>query len=157
MKESDLMRIGDLAGRVGMTARSLRYYEELGMIEPETKTEGGFRLYSEKQLRRIKVINYLKSLGFSLSEISQMMTIRKRERIGYKAAKEAISDLETQLSKIESKISDCVRMMKEMEESIEIIKECLGCKKESDGKSCRECKVFFSDNGLPIFTELMLR
>jgi DNA-binding transcriptional MerR regulator len=150
------MRIGDLAKRVGTTTRSLRYYEELGIIEPETKTEGGFRLYSEKQIRRIEIINHLKSLGFSLSEISKTMNMRKRKRIGDKAAKEAIGNLEIQLKRIESKISDCVRMMKEVEESIEVIKGCLGCEEESDGRSCRECDVFLSEGGLPIFTELML-
>ena len=156
MRGRDLMRIGDLAKRTGITSRSIRYYEELGMIEPEMKTEGGFRLYSESQLRRIKVIHYLKSLGFSLSEIREMMTIRKRERIGDKAAQKAIDDLKIQLGRIESEISNCVRMMKDVEKSIEIIKGCLGCEEESDGASCRECDVFSRGQALPIFTELML-
>ena len=57
------MQIGDSAIRAGVTARTIRYYEELGILEPEERTDGGFRLYSEAQLRRLLIVQSLKGLG----------------------------------------------------------------------------------------------
>ena len=59
-----MMLIGNLAERAGVSTRTIRYYEELGMIQPEERTAGGFRRYSDEQLRRLTIIDNLKSLGF---------------------------------------------------------------------------------------------
>ena len=71
-----MMQIGDLANRVGVTARTIRYYEELGLIEPEERTGGGFRLYSDAQLRRLKIIQSLKELGFDLERIRDLFLLK---------------------------------------------------------------------------------
>ena len=47
-----MMRIGDLAAKAGITTRTLRYYQELGIIEPDRRTQGGFRLYSDRSEER---------------------------------------------------------------------------------------------------------
>jgi DNA-binding transcriptional MerR regulator len=68
------MQIGEVAQRTGLTQRTLRYYESLGLLAPASRMEGGFRLYTEQDLQRLDQIVELKRLlGFSLAEIRQIM------------------------------------------------------------------------------------
>ena len=57
------MRIGDLAKRAGTTMRTIRYYEQRGLIEPARRTKGGFRLYQEEELRKLRLIKNLQLLA----------------------------------------------------------------------------------------------
>jgi DNA-binding transcriptional MerR regulator len=68
------MRIGEAALRCGLTTRTLRYYEEMGLLAPEARGSGGFRLYGEDEIKRLERIGELKNLlGFNLVEIKEIM------------------------------------------------------------------------------------
>jgi DNA-binding transcriptional MerR regulator len=67
-------QIGEVAERVGVTQRTLRFYEEKGLLRPPSRMEGGFRLYSEEDIRRVERIKQLQDLlGFTLAEIKEML------------------------------------------------------------------------------------
>ena len=67
-------QIGEVADRTGVTQRTLRFYEEKGLLTPADRMEGGFRLYSEADIGRIRLIKQLQQLlGFSLAEIKEMV------------------------------------------------------------------------------------
>jgi DNA-binding transcriptional MerR regulator len=69
-----LLQIDQVAIRTGLTKRTLRYYEEIGLLEPPTRTEGGYRLYSEADIHRVEGIKRLRTLlGFSLAEIRDLV------------------------------------------------------------------------------------
>ncbi len=68
------MRIGEIAARLGLSHRSIRHYEDEGLITPASRTPGGFRLYSMRDLQRFLFIMSLRPLGFSLEEISRFLT-----------------------------------------------------------------------------------
>src|SRR6266567_743543 len=71
---SGYSQIGEAANRAGLTQRTLRYYEELGLLKPASRMEGGFRLYSPEDMERIEYIKNLRDvLGFSLAEIKDMV------------------------------------------------------------------------------------
>ena len=68
------LQIGEAAERANLTQRTLRYYEEKGLLSPPTRLEGGFRLYSSDDMERVERIRQLKELlGFSLAEIKEML------------------------------------------------------------------------------------
>jgi DNA-binding transcriptional MerR regulator len=68
------LQIGEVAERTGVTQRALRFYEEKGLLKPPSRMEGGFRLYSEDDVRRVEQIRRLqKLLGFTLAEIKEMV------------------------------------------------------------------------------------
>ncbi len=68
------LQIGEAAERASLTQRTLRYYEEKGLLNPPTRMDGGFRLYSPEDMERIDRIRQLKELlGFSLAEIKEML------------------------------------------------------------------------------------
>ena len=69
----EYLRIEQVALRTGFTKRTLRYYEELGLLAPPTRTEGGYRLYSPEDVAHLVRIKRLKDLlGFSLKEIREI-------------------------------------------------------------------------------------
>lgn len=68
------LQIGEVADRTGVTQRTLRFYEEKGLLKPPSRLEGGFRLYSEEDVRRVEQIKQLQTLlGFTLAEIKDMV------------------------------------------------------------------------------------
>lgn len=72
--EQAYLQIGEVADRTGVTQRTLRFYEEKGLLKPPSRLEGGFRLYSEDDVRRVEQIKQLQTLlGFTLAEIKEMV------------------------------------------------------------------------------------
>jgi DNA-binding transcriptional MerR regulator len=74
MNETRRLRIGEVAERVGLSLRSVRFYEEAGLLTPDGRTEGGFRLYTESQVERLLLIKRMKPLGFSVAQMSELLT-----------------------------------------------------------------------------------
>ena len=73
-REEPLLQIGEVADRTGVTQRTLRFYEERGLLKPPTRMEGGFRLYSEDDVARVTQIRSLQNLlGLTLAEIKEMV------------------------------------------------------------------------------------
>lgn len=69
-------QIGEVAEKVGLSLRTIRYYEEMGLVSPEKRTEGGFRLYSEDEVERLALIKRMKPLGFSIQEMRELLDSR---------------------------------------------------------------------------------
>ena len=74
--------IGQVADRTGFTASALRYYEGIGLVEPATRTDAGYRLYDEMTLTRLAFIGRAKQLGCTLEEITDLVGIWDGERCG---------------------------------------------------------------------------
>jgi MerR family transcriptional regulator, copper efflux regulator len=70
-----LLQIGQVADRTGLSLRTIRFYEENGLVRPTSRTDGGFRLYSEDDVARLEVIKRMKPLGFSLEEMQELLTL----------------------------------------------------------------------------------
>lgn len=70
-----LLQIGQVAARTGLSLRTIRFYEENGLVVPTTRSAGGFRLYSDDDVARLEVIKRMKPLGFSLEEMQQLLTL----------------------------------------------------------------------------------
>ncbi len=67
-------QIGEVAERTGLSLRTIRYYEEVGLVTPATRSHGGFRLYSEVDVARLELIKRMKPLDFSLEEMRELLT-----------------------------------------------------------------------------------
>jgi DNA-binding transcriptional MerR regulator len=73
MTGRSVWKVGELAGRTGLSVRALHYYEEVGLLVPSGRTEAGHRLYSDEEVMRLQQIASLRSLGFSLAEIREFL------------------------------------------------------------------------------------
>jgi DNA-binding transcriptional MerR regulator len=112
-------RIGEAAERTGLTQRTIRYYEELGLLAPPVRTQGDFRLFSESDITRLNEISRLKQLlGFTLAEIKKIVDgeeVLVQLRSQYRATEDAAERLallddalrltDAQLDLLEAKVS----------------------------------------------------
>lgn len=69
-----VVHIGEVAERTGLSHRTIRYYEEMGLITPSGRTEGGFRLYADDDIDRLLLIKPMKPLGFTIEQIRDLLT-----------------------------------------------------------------------------------
>lgn len=67
------MQIGEVAARTELSLRTIRHYEETGLVVPSARSQGGFRLYTERDVERLMVIRRMKPLGFSLDEMRELL------------------------------------------------------------------------------------
>ncbi|MCP9829000.1 heavy metal-responsive transcriptional regulator [Synechococcus sp. Lug-A] len=107
------MKIGALAGRSGLPVKTLRYYEELGLLPAIGRSEGGFRLFAEESLRRLEFIRRLKTLGLSLEEIQGCLAV-------HDAGELPCGDIEIQLGRqierIDGQIKELRQLRKELQD-----------------------------------------
>jgi len=131
-QEQAYLQIGEVAERTGVTQRTLRFYEERGLLKPPSRLDGGFRLYSEDDVRRVEQIKRLQSLlGFTLAEIKDMVeanevkmqiraTYRKDAAVPERRAKllKAKEVTEGQVTVIRQKLSALQDMKGHLEEKL---------------------------------------
>ncbi|MEU6123881.1 MerR family transcriptional regulator [Streptomyces sp. NPDC047123] len=72
------MQIGEVAARTELSLRTIRHYEETGLVMPSARSQGGFRLYTEGDVARLMVIRRMKPLGFTLDEMRDLLTATDR-------------------------------------------------------------------------------
>ncbi|MBI4382360.1 MAG: heavy metal-responsive transcriptional regulator [candidate division NC10 bacterium] len=73
--------IGAVARQVGVSVKTIRFYEREGLLEPPARTEKGYRLYPEEAVRQLKFIRKAQLLGFSLREIQEILALRRQDKI----------------------------------------------------------------------------
>lgn len=71
---STTMHIGELAERTGLSLRTIRHYDDVGLLPATARTDGGFRVFSEDDFERLMVIKQMKPLGFSLEEMAEILS-----------------------------------------------------------------------------------
>ncbi|MFD1719950.1 MerR family transcriptional regulator [Amnibacterium endophyticum] len=71
-------RIGDVVVRTGLSHRTVRHYDELGLVRPAGRSEGGFRLYTARDVERLLLIARMKPLGYSLDEMADLLDLVDR-------------------------------------------------------------------------------
>ena len=76
LPEPRLLKIGEFARRAGTNLRTLRYYEEIGLLTPASRSKGGFRFYRESDANRLTMVQTLQGLGLHLDRICQVMSTR---------------------------------------------------------------------------------
>ena len=73
---SRTLKIGDVARETGLSIDTIRFYEKQGLLPSPSRSEGGFRLFQEKDIANLRLIRSGQSLGFSLDEIRDLLSIR---------------------------------------------------------------------------------
>lgn len=108
------MRIGELAGRVGLTERTIRYYEELGLLDSVKRLEGGQRVYTDDDVRRLRFIQRLKALGLSLQEMLELEGLYRRHRSNAEVLPRLVELLDAHLTKTDERVSELLSLRDEI-------------------------------------------
>ncbi len=113
------MQIGEVATRTELSLRTIRHYEETGLVVPSARSRGGFRLYTETDVARLMVVRRMKPLGFTLDQMRDLLdatdrldgdgelgpdeyeTLLERVRAYERAAAEQVEKLRVQLARAE--------------------------------------------------------
>lgn len=82
IRTTDAMRIGDVAARTGVTVEALRYYEKRGLVRPIARRSSGYREYGADSVRVVRFIKRAQALGFSLTEVEDLVRVRERAWVG---------------------------------------------------------------------------
>lgn len=69
------MRIGEVADQTSLSFRTLRHYDEIGLVAPSGRTDGGFRLYTEQDIARLMIVRRMKPLGYTLDEMRTLLDV----------------------------------------------------------------------------------
>src|SRR5881628_4258320 len=119
-----LLRVGDLARLTGKTVRAIHLYEELGLLKPATRSRGGFRLYERRGVDRVRWIDLLHGLGFSLHEMRGMLDAWWGARIGPKAMAQLRELFERKLEETRTAMHHHQRLERELLEGLAYLKTC---------------------------------
>ena len=125
-----LMRIGDLAELAGVTQRTIRYYESIGLLKPGQREGHGHHYYPEEVLARLRKIDQLKRLGLSLEEIGEVIDLYFTDPSGVQPKQRVLLILRKHLSETESKIGELQQFRSELQANIERFELFLSEKKE---------------------------
>ena len=99
-------RIGELSSRVGLTERTIRYYEELGLLESVKRLDGGVRVYTDDDVRRLRFIKKLKTLGLTLQEMHELERLYRRHRSNASVLPRLMELLDAHLGAITDRIGE---------------------------------------------------
>lgn len=117
------MRISELAEKAGVTPRTIRYYESLGLLNPSEREGTGFRYYTQDQLERLQKINLLKTLGLTLDEISSVVPLLADEPRKLAGKQKLLEILNRHLQTIDRQVASLTQLRTELQERIELIQQ----------------------------------
>lgn len=147
------LKTGELAKLTGKTERTIRYYEELGLLTPVERSRGGFRLFEPGQAARVGEIARLQEAGFSLDRIAQIVRAWKQGPKGADAARELREILEYGIAEATKRIGEMAALKKEIEASLLFLGTCSTCDDEPSRGRCCCCTKGEHDGTLPRFFE----
>ena len=107
-------RIGELSAKVRLTERTIRYYEERGLLESVKRLEGGQRLYTDDNVRRLKFIQKLKVLGLTLAEMQELETLYGRHRTNAKVLPRLVELLDAHLTTVSERLAELTALRDEI-------------------------------------------
>jgi DNA-binding transcriptional MerR regulator len=105
INNEEYFQIGEVSKKLGITPRTIRYYEEFGLLDPPLRIENGIRLYSNEDIRRIKFILKLKELGLTLKEMLELADIYNQHKQSLIIMPKLIEILDDHIDKIDSRIA----------------------------------------------------
>ena len=141
----NLLRIGDLARQTGKTVRAIHLYEELGLLKPATRTSGGFRLYEPAAVERVRWIDRLHTLGFSLQDMRELLTAWWGAGLGPEAMADLRGLFERKLAETREAIQKYQQLECELREGLAYLETCRQCSLPADVHGCVKCS---QDHGM---------
>ena len=108
--------IGEISRLVELSQRTIRYYEEIGLLHSVRRIENGKRVYTDDDVRRLKFINRLKVLGLSLAEMVELEKIYRKQRNNREILPKLLQILDERAVQIDERVAQLVVLKKEIRE-----------------------------------------
>lgn len=124
---AELLKIGDFARIAGTNLRTLRYYEELGLLQPAMRSEGGFRYYRRTDLNRLRLIRNLQELGLPLEHIRDLVDTRAPEIGREELLLRVGRAIEQQRHLVSQRIADLEAQRQRLDQAGRKLSQCANC------------------------------
>lgn len=140
--EDGLLLVGDIAKASGKTVRAIHHYEELGLLKPNARSKGRYRLYDQAALNRVRWIGKLHDLGLSLAQIQQIVATWERAPSAPGAMSKIRSVYLTKLEETRAQIAHLQQLERELAASIDYLDTCgEACDPGEMIAACTNCNV----------------
>ena len=106
----DAVHIGQAAKLAGVSVDTVRFYQKLGLIKSPGRSEGGYRLFEQEQIRDLTFVRHAQELGFSLNEVKELLTLRQKHH----ACSEVQNMLKRKVGDVQEKIDSLSRLKLEL-------------------------------------------
>ena len=107
-----VVRVSEFAASVGVSAKTVRFYEEVGLLRPDGRTPSGYRIYSPQQVERLRFIRAARMLGFPLRDISEMLALWDR---GSRPCEDVVQHLARKIREIDGQIESLCQLKRQLE------------------------------------------
>jgi MerR family transcriptional regulator, Zn(II)-responsive regulator of zntA len=136
-----LLSSGDLARACDTTVRTVRFYEEAGLVEPVSRSEGGHRLYAASQVARLQLIIDLREASLSLQDIKDLFDLKRHAATSLEASEQMTVMLHHRIDEMQAKIAILRRLREELAAMVSMIRECGACPGDRFPIGCQGCDV----------------
>lgn len=148
-----LFTTGEMARLSDNTLRTVRFYEEAGILTPVRRTDGGHRLFEQPELERLMLVTDMRAAGMSLDEIRRVLELKSKALSGAAAARGIGDALQAEIAGLEDKMARLDRLRADLIGTLRVVEHCLHCDDEpgADGfpDSCEQCAKIGEPSELP--------
>jgi MerR family Zn(II)-responsive transcriptional regulator of zntA len=144
-----LLTTGEMARRSSNTLRTVRFYEEEGILRPVRRTEGGHRLFDQRELERLMLVTDMRAAGLSLDEIKQILEVKQNAATGSEASRMALGLLARRIEELRDKLAVLARLQDDLTQTTDIMSACMTCDGTRFPLRCDTCSVITSQATLP--------
>jgi DNA-binding transcriptional MerR regulator len=155
-RENVWLSTGDLARVCGTTVRTVRFYEESGLLAPLTRSDGGHRMYRGDAPERLQLVMDLREAGLSLQEVRDLFDLKAGASEPKVAAAEMRAALHAKIATVNEKIAVLRRLRDELGAMVGVLDECARCTSAEFPRACAGCDVMKSED-LPRAMRLLWR
>ena len=129
---AEAVHIGKAAKVAGVTVDTIRFYQRLGLIKSAGRSVGGYRLFDEEQIRDLTFVRHAQELGFSLTEIKELLALRQKQH----SCSEVQSMLQVKLGDVREKIDSLSRLEEELANALRNCNREVRLKREIKHEDC---------------------
>jgi DNA-binding transcriptional MerR regulator len=140
-EDGALLTTGEMARRSSNTLRTVRFYEEEGILRPVRRTDGGHRLFDNPELERLTLVTDMRAAGLSLDEIKQILEVKRQGSSGAEAAKQATEILTRRIDELREKLTVLARLREDLRQTTDLMAVCLECHDGNFPGRCDSCPV----------------
>lgn len=133
------IKIGELARKTGKTPRALHLYEEMGLLVPSARTDGGFRLYGPDEVARVYWITKLQDIGFSLPQIQSLLNLVAASHTAPEAMNSVRELFRGKLDDTRAQVARLLQLERDLSESLAYLEGCRLCQEPAKPDACNTC------------------
>lgn len=139
------MKVGELARKTGKSVRAIRLYEEMGLLTPESRSKGGFRLYGADQVARVYWIAKLQDMGFGLAQIRELLAAVESSSSGPDAMQSVREMFRARLQHTREQVAKLLELERDLSESLAYLEGCRACSDPVAPDACASCDTDHAD------------